>query len=401
LRRSGVTGGRVDCPNGIAFTNPDAQRTEWRESGDGQLTDRRLTSYLEKAGADALLTAEPGLVRMLAGHAADVASGPSPFQLPAAVLAPGDGPSRLICSVDEAPEGDWVHTYEGFTAGPTDPVSGAGEAFRQALESAGLQKARVVVDMATVPASLASGISGRPAAAPALGALGAVKTDAEVTAIEESVRLCDVGQAAAREATVAGATELDLWAHVTAAIERHAGQRVTIVADLVCGPRTADVGGPPSGRPVAEGELVICDLVPRLDGMWGDCCATWAVGRPPRWAGDLHTTCMEALSQGLDALRPGAMAGEIDALVRSVVRSGGYEYPHHTGHGLGFRWHEEPRIIPGAEVVIETGMVVALEPGGYRDGRGLRVEQVAVVTDDGARVLSQHPLAIATPGGVS
>jgi Xaa-Pro aminopeptidase len=219
------------------------------------------------------------------------------------VLAPGDGPSRLICSVDEAPEGDWVHTYEGFTAGPTDPVSGAGEAFRQALESAGLQKARVVVDMATVPASLASGISGRPAAAPALGALGAVKTDAEVTAIEESVRLCDVGQAAAREATVAGATELDLWAHVTAAIERHAGQRVTIVADLVCGPRTADVGGPPSSRPVAEGELVICDLVPRLDGMWGDCCATWAVGRPPRWAGDLHTTCMEALSQGLDALR--------------------------------------------------------------------------------------------------
>src|SRR4029079_12281122 len=249
LRRSGVTGGRVDCPNGIAFTNADAQRTEWRESGDGQLTDRRLTSYLEKAGGAALLTAEPGLVRMLAGHAADVASGPSPFQLPAAVLAPGDGPSRLICSVDEAPEGDWVHTYEGFTAGPTDPVSGAGEAFRQALESAGLQKARVVVDMATVPASLASGISGRPAAAPALGALGAVKTDAEVTAIEESVRLCDVGQAAAREATVAGATELDLWAHVTAAIERHAGQRVTIVAALVCGPRTAGVGGPPSSRP--------------------------------------------------------------------------------------------------------------------------------------------------------
>ncbi|MDX6224692.1 MAG: Xaa-Pro dipeptidase [Frankiales bacterium] len=336
---------------------------------------------------------------MLAGHVADVGGGPSPFQLPAAVLAPGDGPARLICSVDEAPEGDSVHTYEGFTTGPADPVSGARDAFHDALQAAGLQRATVLVDEATVPASFALALGQRATPAPGLGSLGAVKTESELAAIEACLRLCDAGQRAARDATEAGATELDIWANVTAAIEREAGQRLLIVADLVSGPRTADVGGPPTSRRPRDGELVICDLVPRLEGLWGDSCATWAIGEPPQWAGHLHGTCVDALRAGLDALRPGSVASEIDELVRSVVRSGGYEYPHHTGHGIGFRWHEEPRIIPGGEAVIEAGMVVALEPGGYRDGRGLRVEQVAVVTDNGARVLSRHSLEIATTGG--
>jgi Xaa-Pro aminopeptidase len=62
---------------------------------------------------------------------------------------------------------------------------------------------------------------------------------------------------------------------------------------------------------------------------------------------------------------------------------------------VGFGWHEEPRIVPASAAVLEPGMVVALEPGGYRDGVGIRIEVVAVVTAGGARVLSQHDLRLA------
>ena len=37
-------------------------------------------------------------------------------------------------------------------------------------------------------------------------------------------------------------------------------------------------------------------------------------------------------------------------------------YPHHTGHGLGVSWHEEPRIVPDSDTILEPGMIVALEP---------------------------------------
>jgi Xaa-Pro aminopeptidase len=39
-------------------------------------------------------------------------------------------------------------------------------------------------------------------------------------------------------------------------------------------------------------------------------------------------------------------------------------------------------------------MVIALEPGAYGDGWGVRVEQVVVVTAEGCEVLSAHDLAL-------
>ena len=48
------------------------------------MPDPRLTRFLEAHGGDALVTADPGLVRMLAGHTvADIETGPSPYALPA------------------------------------------------------------------------------------------------------------------------------------------------------------------------------------------------------------------------------------------------------------------------------------------------------------------------------
>jgi Xaa-Pro dipeptidase len=182
-------------------------------------------------------------------------------------------------------------------------------------------------------------------------------------------------------------TELELWALVRGAMETAAGSRVPAVADLVSGPRTEEVGGPPGPRTLTDGDLVICDLVPRLDGYWGDSCSTIALGEPSSGAREKHRRSREALARGLDAVRPGVRAGDLDALVRADLG-----YPHHTGHGLGVSWHEEPRIVPDSDTILEPGMIVALEPAVYADGEGVRVEQTTVVTPDGCEILSAHSL---------
>jgi len=360
------------------------------------VADPRLTVYLDVCGADALVTADPGLVRMLSGHAPEIGFGPSPFQLPAVVVAARDAPVQLVCSADEAPAGDGVWSYEGFTTEPLDPLAGALAALRQAVAACGSAPARTLVDGASLPAGLMPAAA-QAAEAPAAGlaALTAVKTAGEVEAVEGALRLCEAGHAAARAATREGIGELELWAAVAAAIEAAAGGRTTVMADLVTGPRTAEIGGPPGARRLAEGELVLVDLVPRRDGIWGDSCATWPLGEPPAAAVEMHAAAGRALEIGLAALRPGAVAGDVDRAVRAAVEEAGHSYPHHTGHGVGFRWHEEPRIVPGATTVLEPGMVIALEPGAYRDGLGVRVEVVSVVTAAGCRVLSRHPLGLA------
>ena len=168
-----------------------------------------------------------------------------------------------------------------------------------------------------------------------------------------------------------------------------------LAADMVSGPRTEGVGGPATTRRIVADDPVLCDLGPRLDGIWGDSCATWVLGEPEADVRTIHAAACAALEAGLAALRPGAVAADIDARVRGVMADAGLSYPHHTGHGVGFHRHEEPRIVPGGVAVLEPGMVIALEPGAYRDGHGVRVEQVALVTDDGCRVLSGHSLALA------
>jgi Xaa-Pro dipeptidase len=361
------------------------------------MADPRLAALLDETGADLLVSADPGHVRMLAGHTADLETGPSAFALPPIVVAPGDGEPILVCSADEDPGDGTAETYEGFTVGPVEPTGGAADALRRALARA--RGTRALVERAVLPLALQPALpDGWIHDDAALARLGAVKTPAEIALVERSIAVCDAGQAAARAASVPGATELDVWAAARRAMEAAAGERCAALADLVAGPRTGEVGGAPSDRPLADGDVVLCDLVPRVDGIWGDSCAAWAVGEPSAAALALHAAADAALDEALARLRPGAIAGDIDAAARAVLRDAGHDYPHHTGHGLGFHWHEEPRIVPDSPQPLCAGMIVALEPGAYQDDIGVRVEVVAEVVDDGHRVLSRHALTIMREG---
>ncbi len=318
--------------------------------------ERRLSALdvARRAGAEALLACKPATVAWLTGFAAEIDSGPNPFSLPPLALLAGDEAPVLIVSDDDAEgaaaTGCDVRAYRGFSVEPIDAVGGASRALAEVVG-----RRRVGVEAGALPAALTADLDWVDVDAE-LARARAVKDSDELPLIRAAIELCDVGQREARLRAEHGLTELELWARVRGAIESAAGARTPILADLVAGPRTAATGGAPENRTMAEGELVLCDLVPRRAGYWGDSCATFALGEPSPVAG--------------------------------------LDYPHHSGHGLGCDWHEEPRIVPGSETVLEAGMVVAFEPGCYEHGEGVRVEQVVLVTADGCEILSGHGLEL-------
>ncbi len=356
--------------------------------------DPRLIQTLDAIGADALVSADPGVVRMLTGHYGDIETGPSVFGMPAMVVASRDAAPILVCSEDEAPTDTAVETYEGFTMGPIELPTSASDALARALKQVGNSSIRIGVDSSQLSLAMASVLPSNWIAADAeLRRAVAIKTVAEIAGIKHALAVATVGQAAARATAGPGVTEFEVWAAVRSAMEIAADERCPVIVDLVSGSRTAEMGGPPTARTIAEGDLVLCDLVPRVNGLWGDSCATWSIGEPDDASVAMYEAVMVALDVGIGTLRVGVTAGKIDAVVRAVLRDAGYEYPHHTGHGLGFHWHEEPRIIPHSETVLEAGMVVALEPAAYADGRGVRVELVCAITSERARVLSTHDIS--------
>ena len=346
---------------------------------------RRAQLLQAASGCDELLLSDPATVTWLTGFAAEVIWGPSPFAAPPLAVVRADASVVAIVSSDEAAaiEGCEVLEYEGFTTGPLDPAT------RQAaaLRSLGLA-GRVGIESASLAHALAP--DGAVEVGGAVRALRAVKSADEIQRIRAAILLCDAGQAAARATFEPGVDELAVWGAAQAAIESAAGERVPLLCDVVSGPRTAAVGGPPIHRTSTEGDLAIIDLVPRLAGYWGDSCATLSAGEPSSNVREQHARCVAALERGIAAIRPGLVAGELDALVRD-----GLDYPHHTGHGVGTTVHEEPRIVPGGETVLAAGMVVALEPGCYPGPWGMRVERVVLVTATGSEVLSDHCIELA------
>ncbi|GAE45268.1 aminopeptidase YpdF [Mesobacillus boroniphilus JCM 21738] len=76
---------------------------------------------------------------------------------------------------------------------------------------------------------------------------------------------------------------------------------------------------------------------------------------------------------------------EADALTRNFITEKGYgEYfGHSTGHGIGLEVHEGPSLSFRSDTVLETGMVVTVEPGIYIAGLGgVRIEDDTVITLD-------------------
>jgi Xaa-Pro aminopeptidase len=114
-------------------------------------------------------------------------------------------------------------------------------------------------------------------------------------------------------------------------------------------------------------------------------------GTPPEGYEDVHAVVDAAVVAALRAARPGVPAHLVDDAARGVITDAGYGdyFTHRIGHGIGTEVHEPPYMTATNRQLLEEGMTFTIEPGIYLPGRfGIRLEEVAVVTADGAQILS-------------
>jgi Xaa-Pro aminopeptidase len=365
----------------------------------------KLAEALKSQGVEAALISNPFNITWLTGYAPSIQTGPSPFEGGPALGWFYNGELTLLLTDWEAgPAGQTgvnVHPYVGYTVDePLACVQRMSAALGEMLKPFSGLKGTVGVEMNQLPAALYPALQAALPGASLLNLdrqidpLRAVKSGEEIRKIRAALRLCDLAQEEIRGQIRPGVTELELWQRVKSRVEMEAGSRVPVLADLVAGQRTGDIGGLPLDYALQAGDPVLLDFVPRLDGYWGDNCAGYFVGEPAPELKMIYTIVKGSLKAGAEAIRPGLKAEELDALVRNFIENAGYQpYPHHTGHGLGASYHEEPRIVPNHEIRLEPGMVLVLEPGIYLPGvGGVRLEDAFLVTPDGCEVLTKHLL---------
>jgi len=220
------------------------------------------------------------------------------------------------------------------------------------------------------------------------------KDDAELGALRRAGEAADAAMDDVRAlgADAVGMTERELADHVADRLAAHGGTGVSFEVITGSGPNGAKPHHTHGDREIERGDPVVCDFGTRVDGYPSDQTRTVVfAGDPPADFEDVHEVVRAAQQAAVDAVEPGATAGDVDAAARTVIEDAGYgdEFVHRTGHGVGLEVHEEPYVVADSDRELEPGMVFSVEPGVYLSGEfGVRVEDLVAVTPDGCERLN-------------
>ena len=233
------------------------------------------------------------------------------------------------------------------------------------------------------------------------------KTAWETDKLRIASEISRLGLEAFRQAVEPGVSGVELVALVESAImAKGAGYRDSVrvrgYAQVATGAKESSIAYRmheiSTTRRLQNGDVAILELGVVADGFWADRTRVRIAGEPSLQQLRIADTLARAQKAACEAIRPGATGAVVDEAGRSIIRDAGFEsyFPHITGHGLGFAYHESsPLLAPGSADVLEPGMLMSVEPGIYTaDHGGFRIEDDVLVTDDGYEVLGSFPTSV-------
>lgn len=249
-----------------------------------------------------------------------------------------------------------------------------------------------------------------------------VKTEAELAGIRRAQRAAEAGMDAARDLLrrAAGNGEglhVDgeplTVERVKAAMSQAFAAHGTTADDFIVAPGPQGAVGHDMGSgPIRAGVPIVIDVWPRDNEsfMFCDMTRTFVVGDVPEDVARWHALTREALDRAISEIRDGASgrsifdgtceiyegAGEPTQRTKEAGKPLADGFFHGLGHGVGLEVHEAPGMGLASEQPLKAGDVVTVEPGCYRQGYGgVRLEDLVLVTKDGAENLTQYPYDLA------
>ena len=245
-----------------------------------------------------------------------------------------------------------------------------------------------------------------------------IKTEHELAGIRRACRAVEAGVSVGVEllrsaSRTNGVLTLDgeplTCERIQLEVERAFGEHGAAAEELVVshGAQTA-VGHESGSGPIAADDVVLFDLFPRdrASACYSDFTRTFSVGPPSDELAEYHRLAKEALDLAVAAVKPGVKGSDIHRQVCDLFHEHGHKtqlhkeegealvdgFFHATGHGVGLEVHERPGVGRIESEPLLEGDVIALEPGLYRHGYGgVRLEDLILVTAEGAEILTQYP----------
>ncbi len=222
-----------------------------------------------------------------------------------------------------------------------------------------------------------------------------VKDDGELQAIRRAIAVAEAAWSQLLEKLRPGLNEHEVAWQLESSMRALGAEAVAFPPIVAAGPNGALPHAAASSRPIQSGEPIVIDFGCIVDGYCSDITRTICLGRPldERYL-QLWQLVRRAQETALRGLKAGISGAEADKLARDVIAAAGYgeHFGHGLGHGIGLAAHEEPRLRDNWPHSLPRGAVVSVEPGIYLPGwGGVRIEDMVVLWEEGAEVLTQVP----------
>jgi Xaa-Pro aminopeptidase len=216
----------------------------------------------------------------------------------------------------------------------------------------------------------------------------------EIRFMTEAARIGDRAFGRLLRRVRTGMTEKQVAALLETYCRENGSEKSSFDTIVLFGSRSALPHGRPSNIRLKRGDFVLCDFGCTVDGLASDMTRTFVMGKASGRQRDIYAVVQKAQQDAVLTVTEGVMACEVDRRARDVISSAGYGryFGHATGHGIGRRVHEKPRISRTDKTILHKNTVITVEPGIYIPGfGGVRIEDMVVVTQRGSRLMTSSP----------
>ena len=229
--------------------------------------------------------------------------------------------------------------------------------------------------------------------------LRAVKDDAELEILAETIRIAETALAGLLPSIRPGVNEVELAQELTERMRDLGADGAAFGPTVASGPNSALPHYRPAlgKRTIQEGDFVLFDFGAAVNGYISDISRTFVCGAPSAKHIDIYNTVRRSVDAGLEAVRAGVPGCDVHAAASRVIEASAfaeYVFLSPVGHGIGLEVHEAPRVGPQMSEPLRAGTIMTMEPGIYIPGfGGVRIEEIIRVTDQGHDLLTSFPCA--------
>lgn len=221
------------------------------------------------------------------------------------------------------------------------------------------------------------------------------KSPAEIALLRRAAAVADAAMQSAAAACVERASQRDA-AKAAAAAFIELGADPSHPGPISAGRGWDFLHGHLEDTPLSQGDVVHIELTPRVAGYSARLMRCAVVGQPSKELQDAAATLRELQDRQIAAMQPGALARDVDAILRKGVIESGLRtsFDNISGYTLGLYAQAGPRTSdftrifhPDAQWRLEPNMVFHM----YASARGASWSETVLVTDGGPERLTRLP----------